>query len=124
MMNQLLLHLLGDYVLQSHWQALRKTESFPVACLHAGLYAAPFLLLGSPLAVAVIFATHALIDHFRLAKYVTYCKNRCFAPPAAYVLDDRTGFPVETPLWLSTWLLIVVDNFLHLTCNAAALHWL
>jgi hypothetical protein len=35
-----------------------------------------------------------------------------------------TGYPPTTPIWLSTWLLIVADNTLHLAINYAALRWL
>lgn len=35
-----------------------------------------------------------------------------------------TGYPPTTPIWLSTWLLIIADNTLHLAINYAALRWL
>lgn len=34
-----------------------------------------------------------------------------------------TGFPADRPVWLTTWLLIIVDNLMHIGINAAALHW-
>jgi hypothetical protein len=35
-----------------------------------------------------------------------------------------TGYPPTTPIWLSTWLLIIADNTLHLAINYAALKYL
>lgn len=35
-----------------------------------------------------------------------------------------TGYPPTTPILLSTWLLIIADNTLHLAINYAALRWL
>ena len=145
-MIQLILHLWGDYIFQSDWMANNKTtDSF--ACLaHVTLYSLPFLLLRpSLLAFAVIFITHFLIDRFRLAKYLCYAKN-FIAPESAiwareeYALQwgekdefqkkyswencQATGYPSETVIWLSMWLMIIVDNALHLTINFLALKYL
>ena len=48
MYEQLLAHLVGDYVLQTDHMAVRKTKSFAVACWHAFVYSIPFFfsLLG------------------------------------------------------------------------------
>jgi len=35
-----------------------------------------------------------------------------------------TGYFKGRDLWLTVWLLIIVDNTAHLVCNAAALRWL
>lgn len=75
-MEQLILHLFGDYVLQSDWMAQQKTSSSIPALTHATVYSLPFLLLRpSATAFAVILITHFLIDRFRLAKYVVWAKN-------------------------------------------------
>lgn len=75
-MIQLILHLVGDYITQSHWMAQNKTkESLPALC-HAIIYSLPFLLLRpSIIAWCVIFGTHFLIDRFRLARYLVWVKN-------------------------------------------------
>lgn len=74
--SQLLAHLVGDYCLQSDWMALQKTKSWKAALAHAATYTLPFLLITrAPLALAVILGTHALIDHYRLARYVCWAKN-------------------------------------------------
>lgn len=68
-MTELLAHLFGDYVLQSHVMATRKTSSLAWALIHATFYTLPFLFLThSPVALAVILGTHALIDRFAVAR--------------------------------------------------------
>ena len=79
-MEQLILHLIGDYLTQSDWMALNKTKSFLPAATHALIYSLPFLLLTGLggrgfLAWLVILNTHFLIDRFRLARYVVWAKN-------------------------------------------------
>jgi len=60
----LLAHLIGDYILQSDWMANEKTKRWWPAWAHALTYGLPFLLVTqSPLALAVIIVTHAVIDH-------------------------------------------------------------
>jgi hypothetical protein len=142
-MEQLLLHLFGDYILQSDWMASNKTTSSIPAFVHATVYSLPFLLLTrSPLALFVIWSTHFIIDRFRLAKYVVWVKNGMRPPQWMRDFDvfseaarkDRfkdswenckaTGYPSETPIWLSTWLLILADNTLHLGINYLSIKYL
>jgi hypothetical protein len=74
--DQIVSHLVGDYLLQSDWMAENKTKSFKVACVHAFFYTLPFLLFRpSHAAIAVIIGTHVFIDHYRLARYVVWLKN-------------------------------------------------
>jgi hypothetical protein len=125
--TQLLAHVVGDYIIQSDWMAQRKTASFPVALLHAATYAIPFLLLTpSPLAMAVVIISHAVIDRWRLARFVVWAKNQ--AAPVAFRRRwadcTRTGYAAEKPDWMSVWLLIVADNTVHVVINAVALSFL
>jgi hypothetical protein len=119
----LLLHLIGDYLTQSSWMALNKTKASLPALLHALVYSLPFLLIGSPQAVAVIFSTHFFIDRFRLARYVCFAKN--FLAPVSWWprwLDSKhTGYSNSTPEWLAVWLMIISDNTIHLLINTFAL---
>lgn len=70
-------HLVGDYLLQSHYMATQKTERWWPAILHGITYTIPFIFITqSPLALFVIGGTHIIIDRFRLAKYVTWAKNQ------------------------------------------------
>jgi hypothetical protein len=126
--GQLLAHLVGDYLLQSHWMATAKTSRSLPAALHATLYGLAFLALRpSPAAWAVIAGSHFVIDRWRLARHVVWVKN-LLAPAAerrwSWVQCRHTGYPPDTPVWLATGLLIVADNTLHLLINAAALRWL
>lgn len=125
MMEQLLAHLVGDYILQTSHMAENKIKSWAVALLHAFTYVLPFLLLTqSPAALAVIAVTHAVIDRYRLAHYVAMVKNMAGNPRHWRDYVTHTGYSAETPPWLSIWLVIVTDNTLHLLINYFALKYL
>ena len=128
--DQIVAHLVGDYLLQSHWMATRKRENSVAAAIHALCYTLPFLLITqSPLALAIIAGTHFIIDRLGLARFVVWLKNR----PLKMVRSDQgflrlkpltaTGYQDDVPVWLSVWLLIITDNTLHLICNGFAI-WL
>ncbi len=132
MMSQLLLHLWGDYILQSDWMAKGKTIWWFPCLLHVTLYSAGFLFLRpSWKALAVIAVTHYFIDRYRLARLVVYLKNwfpikpefwrKHWGPIMWYHTLTPTGYPDGTPDWMAVWLLIVADNTLHLTINFFAL---
>ena len=123
-MVQLLLHLTGDYVTQSDWMAVNKVRSSFAALCHVTLYSLPFLLIGDWKAVLVIWASHFLIDRFRLARYVVFAKNFMGRPFPKWADCSATGYPSARPPWMAVWLLIVADNTMHLAINYAALRWL
>lgn len=132
--DQLLCHAIGDYVLQSHWMATEKTKRSVAALFHVATYALPFgLLRPSAFALFVIVATHFVIDRWRLARFVVAFKNYLGTPPLPLQMsftsywhncDPLTGFPDGTPAWLGVWLLIIVDNIMHVTINGLALKYL
>lgn len=182
MVEQLILHALGDYVIQNNKMAQRKTTSYLWAFIHAITYSLPFLLLtkGFNLAWLIIFSTHFLIDRFRLTKYwimfynfsrikkedkiVLVCEKETYKEKDIFNLvnkgdyivtsskktkedkyiikatkyikntktyfnlirinDTTTGFSEETPIWLSTWLMIIIDNTFHITINYLCLTYL
>jgi len=125
-MLQLIFHLIGDYILQSDWQANTKTSKNGPALIHAILYSALFSFIASPKALVIIGVTHFLIDRFRLARYVVFAKN--FLAPKSewpnWYNCSSTGYPSERPAWLAVWLLIIADNTLHLTINYLAIYYL
>lgn len=124
-MEQLLIHLLGDYIFQTEWMASNKTKSLLPAFTHATVYSLPFLFLtSSPLALFVIWLTHLLIDHYRLARYVIFAKNKVTDLSLKWEDCSGTGFHKDVPAWLSVWLMIIVDNTLHLFINYSVLRWL
>lgn len=124
MMAQLILHLIGDYVMQSDWMAQKKTERSLPCLAHVVVYTAPFLLLTrSPWALAFIAITHFAMDRWRLIRYVLWLKN--FMSPRSmwrpWAECKGTGYPDDRPAWLTVWLMIVADNTIHLLCNYVAL---
>lgn len=119
----LLCHLVGDYVLQSHWMATEKTKRWWPAVVHGVTYTLPFLFITqSPAALIIIAGTHIIIDRFRLARHVAWLKNQ-LGPKATRPGHTPTGFSDDLPPWLSFWLMIVLDNTLHLVINVAAVYW-
>jgi hypothetical protein len=123
-MEQILLHLIGDYVTQTNKMAMYKASSWLWASLHGLIYALPFLLVGSSIAVLVIGLTHILIDHYRLARFVIFARNWITEPHLNWEDCRNTGFTSKMPDYLAVWLLIITDNVLHLVINYGALRWL
>lgn len=122
-----LAHLAGDYLLQSDWMALEKTKRWLPAVAHGVTYTLPYVLVTqSPLALTVIAATHVVIDHWRLARYVVWAKN--LLAPKSYRHPWRecvaTGYHESRPAWMAVWLMIIADNTLHLAINTASVVWL
>lgn len=123
-MGELLAHLVGDYCLQTTWM-VRHKRSDPLAALyHAAWYTLPFVLLTEDFwALVFICLSHALIDHYQLAKYVIWIKEGIPPVLSEYRVQDSVyGFAPGSPQGLSLAIFIVVDNTLHLLCNAAVLH--
>ena len=123
-MEQLILHLLGDYVTQSDWMARNKAKAILPALCHAMAYSSPFLLIGSPLAVLFIFASHLLMDSYGLARYLVWVRNWVGPGYHPWAECSVTGSHRNMPEWRALWLLIAADNTVHLMCNYAALRWM
>jgi hypothetical protein len=125
MMEQLIIHLFGDYILQTDWMAREKTKRDLAAGVHAIVYTLPFMLLTlSASALIVICVTHFLIDRYRLARFVIFARNLVTEPHLKWADCSATGYPASMPPWLAVWLLIIADNTLHLTINYFALKYL
>lgn len=119
-----LAHLVGDYLIQSHWMAVEKVNRWWPAIAHGLTYTLPYALVTQSLvALAVIAGSHIVIDRYRLAKHVVWLKNLA-APKAYRAPHTATGYPEDTPPWLAVWLLIIADNTIHLLINTAAVMWL
>lgn len=111
----LIAHLVGDYLLQNNYIANAKTTSTPYAILHVILYGIPFyLLLGFSYPLLFIIVTHFFIDRFRLAVYWIKFVNWNWK-------SNNFGFPDTMPKWMSVWLVIIVDNVLHIVLNTGAI---
>ena len=67
--------------------------------------------------------THALIDRYRLARYVCWAKN--FLAPKMWRYSwgacSATGYHENKPSWLAVWLMIIADNAIHIAINGVAL---
>lgn len=120
----ILAHLVGDYVIQSHWMAVEKTRRWWPAVAHGVTYTLPYVAVTRSLsALLVIGGTHAVIDRYRLARHVNWLRNQ--AAPAAYrAPHNATGSPDVVPAGLALALLFITDNTMHLLINAAAIWWL
>ncbi len=119
--DQIVAHLVGDYLFQSHWMATNKTSKSVAAFVHAVTYTIPFLFLSTnEWALFVICVSHFVIDRWRLARFVCWFKNYPWEP---WEKCSTTGYPSDVPPWLSVWLLIISDNTIHIICNGLALHY-
>ena len=128
MFTWLLCHLFGDYILQSSWMANNKVKFWFPATIHVCAYFVPFYFVLHPSisATVVMLGTHAVIDRFRLAKYVCFASQH-LAPPSEWKPWSEcniTGYHKDMPVWLATWLMIIVDNTMHLVINAICLTYL
>ncbi|MDX1480601.1 MAG: DUF3307 domain-containing protein [Woeseiaceae bacterium] len=123
--DQLMAHAIGDYVLQSDWMATEKTQRSIAALVHVAFYVLPFLFITlNPYTLAVIGGTHFVIDRWHLARYVAWLKNRPWPGSRPWKECRATGFSSDTPPWLAGWLVILIDNILHVTINAMAIRWI
>lgn len=117
-MLQILLHLIGDYLLQNDWMAARKTrfdlEGWLACSIHSILYTLPFMFFFTIKTCAIILVTHFLIDKFQLALYwiklINWRKE-----------STNYGFSDKKPVWVALWLFVIIDNSFHLIINYAAI---
>lgn len=124
--NQLLAHLIGDYIIQFDSQAVTKKEPTlkgATACAsHAITYALPFLYLTTSWkALLFIIVTHFLIDHSQFVAKFIWWKNNMFKTNYEFK-DSICGFANTRPQYLAVWLCIIIDNILHLVLNAIAIN--
>lgn len=125
-MLQLILHLFGDYISQSDRMANEKVKNIRMALLHAFIYSVPFYIFidMSVIAFLVIFLTHAVIDRYRVVKYIIFARNRLHDKTLRWEDCSATGYHKDKPIWLTVWLMIIADNTLHLTINYLAIAYL
>ena len=120
-MEQLLLHLFGDFVVQNDWMAMNKKKKgwngFLACFVHTLTYSLPFLLITNWLAFLVIWWTHFIIDRTKIIDHFIKWKNR--APDI-----KNFGFHHERPLFVSVWIYIFVDNTFHLIINYLAIKYI
>ena len=80
-----------------------------ITLVHALVYTLPFVFITrSPWALGVICFTHALIDRYRLAHYVTIAKNIAGDPDHWRDYLTHSGYAASTPPWMAAWLVIII----------------
>jgi hypothetical protein len=149
-MEQLLTHLFADFFCQSDWMALNKSKRTIPCLVHVVVYTFCFwlFLTHSWLALVVIGGTHFLLDRFHtpLKRFIWlrgHLNPKLSYP--AYGKCDTTGYYDDSPFntikatsgdgstelyskprlfFISAWLYIIHDNFLHLLINYMALKYL
>lgn len=124
----LLAHGWGDYIIQTDHMAIEKTKRWGPAVTHALTYTVAFVpvivlaaqwsLWGSLTGLAIVGGTHAVIDRYRLARHLIWLKNYIGGERTPWSRCQATGFPPDRPVWLTTWLMIIVDNIIHMTINS------
>jgi len=122
--NQIVAHLVGDYLLQSDWMAREKHRRLDAAALHVVFYTLPFVLITQePVALALIALLHLIVDHFSVAKYLAWLKNRPWPGSQPWSECRDYGFPPNMPVWQSSWLLVIIDNTLHIVINGVVIFY-
>lgn len=147
-MQQLLCHIFGDYILQSDWMALNKSKRTLPCLVHVLTYTLTFLFLTTSWkALLVIGGVHFILDRFPIIiKRLIWLKNHigptgCFVPfskcqGTGYydnIVNEVTDKPYTKEVidgfaprlnYITIWLYIITDNFLHLLTNYLALKYL
>jgi hypothetical protein len=98
-LNVYLAHLLGDFILQTHWMATGKKRSSLICAVHVLTYLIPFLFIGLAWwQIALIGIQHFAQDRTNFVVWLMKVKGS-----AAFV-DPPFG----------PWSVIVMDNILHI----------
>lgn len=123
-MNQLILHAIGDYLIQNDWMALNKKKpgwnGFLACFVHCLTYSLPFYLIADTFQVSMIFLTHFIIDRWKLVDYFLAFRNWTSVNPkgALFIPDiSNFGFSKDRPSLITAWLYIITDNIFHIICN-------
>lgn len=132
MMEQLLFHLWGDFIVQTDTWALNKKKKgwygFKCCAIHCLTYSLPFLFIGSLTAWLVILITHFIIDRTRIIDYLLAIKNDVQVEKKQWIFPEydisNFGFGLDRPFAISIWLYIITDNIFHITINYLALKYL
>lgn len=120
-MEQLLCHLVGDYILQTPMMAKWKVRSNKWALAHAVSYTSAFVWVTHSIpALLVILVTHYFIDRYSLAKYLMKFKGT--APNDVYTYEDGFQYPIYTGNLFLVY--VVTDNTIHLLINYFAVRFL
>lgn len=114
-MEQLILHLLGDYILQNDYLAMAKKNKglggFISCFTHCLLYSIPFGIYTRSWIVGILIG----VSHFALDRTTVVTK---FLMIRNGVKDSSNfGFHPDRPKFISVWLYIITDNCFHIIGN-------
>lgn len=135
MFNLVISHFIGDFIFQSQYIAERKLKNFLVCVLHVLLYIIPFYFLVSANLkfLLIVAATHLVIDFLRVAELLSWLKNILINPniwldtfwrsnqdesKRYNFYNCKFGYPKDVPEHIAFWLMITVDQILHVASNA------
>jgi squalene cyclase len=114
-MEQILLHLFGDYIIQTGWMAKWKVRKFLPAFVHVLTYTLPFVILTQSVwALLVIGVTHFFIDRYSLAKKFMTWRGQ---PPNGMYVYPEDGFKFSIYEGNMFLVYVVIDNTAHLIIN-------
>lgn len=124
--NQLLAHLIGDYTLQSDWMARTKKQSWMSCSIHALFYTLPFLFLIDDISGTAMFwiwLTHLVIDKTMLVSNVIRLRNMLGDGFRPWRSGETSAFGMykDVPQHVQFFVFVLVDNTLHILCNAIIL---
>jgi len=123
--DQIVAHIVGDFILQSDWMAREKFRSSFACLVHVVFYTLPFLLITQvPATLLLIAGTHFMIDRWRLPRFLIWAKNLPFPGRQPFKECHRTGFPPDMPDHLARLLYIIIDGICHVLINGAAIYYL
>ena len=118
-MEQLILHLFGDYITQNDNVATRKKEKSLTGLLyclfHCITYSLPFLLITSWIGVLLIGIGHFILDRWNVVSYVIALKNGLYKEKKLDI--SNFGFIKDRPIYITLWLYIIQDNVIHIIWN-------
>lgn len=123
--DQIVAHIVGDFILQTDWMAREKVRRSFACLVHVVVYTLPFLWLTQvPETLLVIAGTHFAIDRWRLPKYLIWVRNLPFPGNRPWSESSQTGFGKDVPDDMARLLYIIVDGICHVLINGVAIHYL
>lgn len=128
-MEQILLHLFGDFIIQNDNVGVRKKEKSLTGLLycifHCITYSIPFILITNWYGVMLIAIGHFVIDRWNIIGNYIALKNNVYTEVHTVnetkikrVLNTKNfGYKSERPFAVTIWLYIIQDNSIHLIWN-------
>lgn len=123
--DQLVAHLVGDFMLQNDWMAREKYKKSLACLVHVIVYSLPFLFITTnPLTLGVIAGTHFIIDRWRINRPLIWLRNVFDKNRKPWSECSATGFNQDLPEHMARLLYIAFDSTLHILINGVAIYYL